>query len=222
MPPRLLPRPLLGEALSKLDRLAEYLYGLIDRFFPRSRARLRDYVARRVEGAREILLRLDERVLGARRIADGAYILLMASSRLEGRPARLGPVRVKTLEGRVEERPPRLPPEALYHVEIGPYALKCTCPDAVYAAARADETLARLGFPPQAYKYNLCKHILAGLALLWARGEVDPTKPPYDEALLRALVTAYLATLPPGRRPRVSRIALVYSRTGDAQPATQN
>lgn len=208
-------------ALRKLDELASYLYSLAERFFPRDARRLREYIARRVEGAREILLHPEERIAGVRRLAENAYMLTIVSSRYAGRGVRLEPVAQKTLEGRVKLLPPRLE-EAVYYVEIGPYALKCTCPDAVYASARADQRLASLGFPPQAYKYSLCKHILAGLALLWAENLIDPTRPPFDEALLRALVTVYLATLPPGKKPKVSRIALVYTRGETSTPVTQN
>ncbi len=222
MPPSTLPKPLLGEALSKLDRLAEYLYELIDRFFPREAPRLREYVRRRVEGAREVLVHAGERMLSFRRLAPNAFIVTLVSSRAAGRPLRIAPRYYRTLTGGVErvEREPI--DELVYHVEIGPYALKCTCPDAVFTAAKADRLLMEAGFPPQAYKYVLCKHVLAGLAALWAAGLIDPTKPPLDEALLRALVTAYLATLPPGKKPRLSRIALVYARGGETSPAAKN
>ncbi len=224
MPPvlgRELPPWARGEALSRLERLKTFLERLVDRFFEeREAARIKEYLRKRLDGAREILLHADARVASVRRLAENAYTLTMISSRAAGKPLLLAPRYTKTLEGGVRLVPPRA--EEVYTVEVGPYALKCTCPDSIYTAARADQVLARLGFPPQAYKYTLCKHVLAGLALLWAMNLIDPTKPPLDEALLRALVTVYLATLPRGSKPRVSRIALVYTRGEGGAPLTAN
>ncbi len=220
LPPRNLPPWVKGEALSKLERLKTFMDKLVERFFEeREATRIRDHLRKRFEGARDILLHAEARMASIRRLAENAYTLTMVSSRAAGRRVILTPVYTRTLEGGVKLQPPRA--EEIYTVEIGPYALKCNCPDSIYTAARADQVLIRLGFPAQAYKYTLCKHVIAGLALLWSMGLVDPTKPPLDEAILRALITVYLAVLPEKTRPRISRIALVYSR-GETTPLTSN
>ncbi|AEM37879.1 hypothetical protein Pyrfu_0007 [Pyrolobus fumarii 1A] len=216
-----MPDAVRGEAVAKLDKLAEYLYKLSERFFGDDAPRVKEYISKRVSGARDVIIHASERIVSVRRVGDNAHVILMVSAKYAGKGVRLQPVAVRTLDGRVRLQPPEAV-ETIYHVEIGPYALKCTCPDAIFTGASADRVLARLGFPPQAYKYTLCKHVLAGIALLWAMGLVDPTKPPMDEALLRGLVTAYLATLPPGAKPRISRIALVYTRGETSTPLTLN
>ncbi len=189
-----------AKEIQVLDRLAAILYTLVDKYFNGDPA-LKNYIAKRIEGAREVLAK-KWRIRLVRGLGPSSYRAVIASSKyVEARPPRK--ILVKTLTGGVVEVEEGTPVEQLVHfTEVSPWMLRCTCPDAVYTASKAD-TIAmklRLTRAPVFHRYSLCKHTLALLAKLAAEGRLSLENPWLRKTLVKALLAAYIKlhnTAPP-------------------------
>jgi len=139
------------------------------------------YIKTRFAGARAILLRLDDRLKGfSAHPREGFKLAVATSSLLEEGWERV--VRLRTLDGGVVELRLGTPLDrALYFVEVSKWRLKCTCPDAVFLSSRADRVLSGVEevsrYVTYLYRYTICKHVLAALAIGVAEGVLSLSDP---------------------------------------------
>ncbi len=184
------------KALQELDRLKRELLEVVERDF-RGYPRLRSYVIDRIRRARDILMHLDTRL---RSIEDhgveGYRVVFLSSEFLEHGAERKALVRKLTGGIAVVEHGTPLE-KSIHIVEISKWRLKCSCPDAIFASARADSVVMKLSqrVEPLFYKYVLCKHTLAALALLSAIEALNLGDRVLRETLWLALLTALLRVI---------------------------
>ncbi len=178
-----------------LERLAAALYRYVDSLFAGDPL-LRRYVERRVGAAYELVTRRS-RLRLVRPVGYRAYRVVFASSELLERPWPRRRIAIRALDGRtvvVEAGVEALASDrSLHFVEVSPWMLRCSCPDAVFASAAADAVAAREGAAPAPvfHRYSICKHVLASLALLASEGALSLEDPNLRRSLVMGLVAAY-------------------------------
>ena len=99
--------------------------------------------------------------------------------------------------------------EAIHYAMVSKRGFRCSCVYSIRMSARADAVLESLGLPMVGSKYSLCKHVLASIAVLSARGELDLRCREFKEALVKGLAVLYLAV---EDADRVSRNVEVIKR----------
>lgn len=158
-----------------LNVLSELLFKIIETDFKNEPA-LREYILKRVAGAREVLRRVSEDYITEKELRS----VVLSSKAEKGGVVR--EITMKTLDGRRVVVKIGVPDEeAWYSVKVSRYRFKCTCQDAVLLTSIADRrlkaALLSIGverFPtaePVFPRYVLCKHTIAKIAKAMAAGE---------------------------------------------------
>ncbi len=181
------------KALQELDKVKQELFESIDRDFC-GYPRLKSYVIDRVRRARDILTRLDTRLRSIENHGVEGYRVVFLSSEFLERGAERG-LLVRKLTGGMAVIKYGTPLERSIHiVEISRWRLKCSCPDAIFTSARADSAIMKMGrrVEPLFYRYVLCKHTLAALALLSAIKAINLGDRILRETLWLALLATFL------------------------------
>ncbi len=181
------------KALQELDRVKQELFEIIEKDF-HGYPRLRSYVIDRVRRARDILMHLDTRLRSIENHGvEGYRVVFLSSEFLEHGAERR--VLVRKLTGGITVVEYGTPLERSIHiVEVSRWRHKCSCPDAIFTSARADSAIMKLDqkVEPLFYKYVLCKHTLAALALLSAIEAINLGDRVLRETLWLALLAALL------------------------------
>lgn len=197
------------EALSVLEKL---ITKLIEEEFSNN-PKLKQYVKKRFEGAREVLRRTSRDYFKPYELKS---VVVSSKAVKRGEPKY---VKLRTLEGKEILVKVGAPDEEAYHdVSVARYRLKCTCQDALLLTSAADKKLKQAllnagitSFPTAElvfYKYVICKHTLAKLAQAMAKPESELGVINVDEEIadtLRIGLFAIYLRLVSKAEPKITR-----------------
>jgi len=175
------------EIVRALTRIRRVMLRVVDRLFPS--ARLRYEACQIVKRAREVAN--TNRIVRIRSVNSNAYRAIVLSTRREPITRVFIP---SIRSGYIALE--RGDYESIHFIDISPNMMRCTCLYSVYLSARADNTLQKLGVSmnPIAYRYTLCKHVVAVLATLLTYRAIDLREPWVRRGLIRGIAVLYLAT----------------------------